>query len=99
MCEWCKKPNRELVTVASGGRWYDGVWYVWRGRDGGELSEDPLAEDCKDIKVVLTVAHLDHTPENNDRDNLRALCQACHLAYDAPHKAAERRRRKEESHE
>lgn len=33
-------------------------------------------------KVVLTVAHLDHTPENCDESNLAALCQRCHLAYD-----------------
>ena len=33
-------------------------------------------------KVVLTVAHLDHTPENCDPVNLRAMCQRCHLAYD-----------------
>jgi len=33
-------------------------------------------------KVVLTVAHLDHNPSNNNRSNLRALCQRCHLAYD-----------------
>lgn len=39
-------------------------------------------------KVVLTVAHLDHTPENCDEANLSALCQRCHLAYDAEqHKA------------
>ncbi len=34
-------------------------------------------------KVVLTVAHLDHNPENNHSDNLKALCQKCHLTYDA----------------
>lgn len=33
-------------------------------------------------RVVLTVAHLDHTPENNDPLNLRAMCQRCHLLYD-----------------
>lgn len=33
-------------------------------------------------RVVLTVAHLDHTPENCDPDNLKALCQRCHLHYD-----------------
>lgn len=32
--------------------------------------------------VVLTVAHLDHQPENNAEDNLAALCQKCHLDYD-----------------
>ena len=35
--------------------------------------------------VVLTVAHLDHLPENNDWRNLRALCQRCHLVYDRAH--------------
>ncbi len=34
-------------------------------------------------KVVLTVAHLDRIPENCGFSNLRALCQRCHLAYDA----------------
>lgn len=37
------------------------------------------------LRVVLTIAHLDHTPENNDPENLRALCQKCHLAYDHQH--------------
>lgn len=32
--------------------------------------------------VVLTVAHLDHQPENCDRANLRAWCQRCHNVYD-----------------
>ena len=35
--------------------------------------------------VVLTVAHLDHQPENCDPGNLRAMCQGCHLRYDADH--------------
>lgn len=35
--------------------------------------------------VVLTVAHLDHTPENCDEANLRAMCQGCHLHYDREH--------------
>lgn len=38
-------------------------------------------------RVVLTVAHLDHAPENvgepGSRPNLRAMCQRCHLTYDA----------------
>lgn len=38
-------------------------------------------------KVVLTVAHLDHVPEHNDPSNLRALCQRCHNAWDAPTRA------------
>jgi hypothetical protein len=35
--------------------------------------------------VGLTTAHLDHTPEHCDDDNLKAMCQACHLAYDTDH--------------
>ena len=42
--------------------------------------------------VVLTVAHLDHTPENCAADNLAAMCQRCHLAYDAAQHAATARR-------
>jgi hypothetical protein len=37
--------------------------------------------------VVLTVAHLDHTPENCDHKNLKAMCQGCHLHYDREHHA------------
>ena len=39
-------------------------------------------------RVVLTTAHLDHTPENCDETNLAAMCQRCHLAYDAKQHAA-----------
>lgn len=42
--------------------------------------------------VVLTVAHLDHNPQNNgtpgDRPNLRAWCQRCHNTYDLPMRRA-----------
>lgn len=40
--------------------------------------------------VVLTTAHLDQDPTNNDDDNLMAACQACHLAYDQEQHAATR---------
>jgi hypothetical protein len=38
--------------------------------------------------VVLTVAHLDHQPENNANDNLKHACQRCHNRYDAPMRRA-----------
>lgn len=41
-------------------------------------------------RVVLTIAHLDHMPENCDPSNLRALCQKCHNTYDAKHRAETR---------
>ena len=49
----------------------------------------------KTVRVVLTVAHLDHQPENCDPSNLRALCQRCHNQYDAAHRAETRRKIKE----
>lgn len=42
-------------------------------------------------KVILTIAHLDHTPENCDYENLRALCQKCHNNYDKDHRAETRK--------
>ena len=49
--------------------------------------------------VVLTVAHLNHTPEDCSDDNLRALCQRCHLRYDAKHHAKNAARtRREKKH-
>jgi hypothetical protein len=42
-------------------------------------------KNFKVFKVVLTVAHLDHNPENNNYTNLKALCQKCHLNYDYKH--------------
>jgi 5-methylcytosine-specific restriction endonuclease McrA len=40
----------------------------------------------KYIVIVLTVAHLDHHPENCADDNLDSLCQRCHNIYDRPHR-------------
>lgn len=31
------------------------------------------------------MAHLNHDPADNDLGNLAALCQRCHLVYDARH--------------
>jgi len=50
-------------------------------------------------KVILTIAHLDHNTTHNDVENLRALCQKCHLTYDAKQhatNAAITRRKKKE---
>jgi hypothetical protein len=44
------------------------------------------------IKVVLTVAHVDHDPTNNDESNLSAWCQLHHLRHDATQHAATRKR-------
>lgn len=68
-----------------------------RERAGQRCEGSPAYPDCRapnrephpttGSRVVLTVAHLDHTPENCDPPNLRAMCQRCHLTYDAQHHA------------
>lgn len=69
-------------------------------RAGWRCEGSPKYPDCRakhgephpvtGSRVVLTTAHLDHTPENNgapgDRPNLRAWCQRCHNTYDLPHR-------------
>lgn len=70
----------------------DGSWMPMpeRLREAGYQPGDVVASsrgDFKIIRIILTIAHLDHTPENCDPDNLRAWCQRHHLAYDAKHHA------------
>lgn len=45
-------------------------------------------KEIKPIKVVLTIAHLDHDELNHtvDDSRLKALCQYCHLNYDSKEK-------------
>lgn len=38
------------------------------------------------FEIILTIAHLDQDPTNNDHANLRALCQRCHNRHDMPHR-------------
>lgn len=67
----------------------------WCCEECGAVNGEPHPEtgSC----VVLTVAHLDHDPQNCNPSNLRAWCQCCHLRYDAKlhaqHAAETRRQR------
>ena len=69
------------------------------GRADGQCEFCRLAYDGRPhpvtgSKVVLTVAHLDHMPENCADDNLAAMCQRCHLTYDQAHHRQNRARRR-----
>ena len=71
-----------------------------RARAGNQCEGSPMYPDCRadngqphpvtGSRVVLTVAHLDHTPEHCEPHNLKAMCQRCHLTYDAEHHARTR---------
>ena len=52
-----------------------------------------LPHPITESKVVLTIAHLDHNPQNNHFSNLRAMCQRCHNRYDAKHRLENRRKK------
>ena len=51
-------------------------------RFGDELGDEKI------IVIVLTVAHLNHQPEDCRPENLAAMCQRHHLAYDHDHHRA-----------
>ena len=59
-----------------------------RGHAGRCLARHGQPHPVTGSVVVLTTAHLDHVPEHCDDENLRAMCQRCHLAYDAALHAA-----------
>ena len=109
-CEWCKVHNGAMVYRGSDNQGAASLpAYRYAGSPVYEASYhaqtgELIAGSCWDtfdarrgdpVRVVLTVAHLDHQPENCERSNLRALCQSCHNAYDAPFRQrgiAERRK-------
>ncbi len=93
VCKWCAAPSGARICRlrADPAKWAIGLdvemHFVLA------LFHDP-------ITVVLTVAHLDHDPPNVEDDNLVALCQRCHLRYDAKHhqrNAADTRARKRDA--
>lgn len=89
-CEKCRAPNGKTICREMSGASYmtmDGM--VFDAETGDALgyargSEYPAG---RFVTVVLTIAHLDHQPENCDPGNLRAWCQRCHLRYDQQHHA------------
>jgi hypothetical protein len=49
---------------------------VMRGKPEEELGVQ------RRVRIVLTIAHLNHNPKDSRRANLKAMCQRCHLRYD-----------------
>lgn len=65
----------------------------WKCENCGKQCRRP-EEKFDTHKNTLTVAHLNHIPEDCSRVNLKALCAPCHLRYDAKIHAEHRRERK-----
>lgn len=89
-CEQCSVMNHQQVLRAKS----TDVWIY----DDGKLREVSSFKhefpDWRSVYIVLTIAHLDHIPENCDLSNLRAWCQKCHNSYDAPFRAKNRKERR-----
>lgn len=102
-CEFCGVPNGKEIVRDKSGHWHSADKYIeaCATKSGYYLdkhfpgwSKQPVG--LTPVKIVLTIAHLDHDEDNWDvkDDRLAALCQKCHLKYDAPEKAKRRRQKK-----
>lgn len=92
-CEKCKAPNRTRIARGAGkdeGTYMLDSADVFCAETGQHLGQCRHSdyELARMVDVVLTIAHLDHTPENCAPENLRAWCQRCHLRYDHEHHRA-----------
>ncbi len=88
-CEFCGVRNHSI-----GGRLKDGSFLpaipdehmlMLRWPKPGTIAvcgDYRRSERLRVIRIVCTVAHLDNKPENCADENLRYLCQRCHLMYD-----------------
>lgn len=87
-CEKCNVENHKLILR---GKWNDVECYqddngiIYDANTSEVIGSDYVGEvhpTSELIKVVLTIAHLDHDVNNNDYSNLKALCQRCHNRHD-----------------
>jgi hypothetical protein len=89
-CEDCSVANYALGGRVRAGTWYkalplgdNGLMTVWpRPGQWAWCERNQHNMMLRIVKIVCTVAHLDHTPENCADENLRFWCQRCHLRYD-----------------
>lgn len=92
-CEKCGLQNGEKLTsvglrLSENGKTKVRRFWVRDPSDLIRMEPFIVAGSTKQVRVILTVAHLDHDEENKDIDDerLRAWCQHCHLSYDAEEK-------------
>ncbi len=71
-----------------------GLCYAWRCEKAEQFAFFPR-ESTRWVRIVLTVAHLNHQAGDDRDENLKALCQWCHLNFDKVHHAETRATRKD----
>lgn len=84
-CERCGAPHLAWRREDSPNQFFETL------EDAALAAVNIHEDDVAITRIVLTTAHLDHDPTNNNEDNLAALCQRCHLAHDLPHHLISRR--------
>lgn len=94
-CECCARPHGQIVCHLGDGRWWDQELQIWRDGQGRRIHKGvplpPEADHGLRTRVILSTAHLDNNPSNNDFRNLKAFCQRCHMIYDRPEHLRRRR--------
>jgi 5-methylcytosine-specific restriction endonuclease McrA len=95
-CERCGRPNHVIADVLSDGSWsIESGFNVWTTDCGVPVhwqDDHPLADSIRQVRTVLTIAHILNPDPMDVRDeNLQALCQRCHLRHDAAHHMANAR--------
>ena len=97
-CEECGVLNYSVGYRDKKWKFYDVESILIRLENNGyDIFEHELkgiGSDEKPIKIILTVAHLDHDINNNDYSNLKALCQLHHNRYDVKHRKETRLKNK-----
>lgn len=94
-CQNCQRPCRKpKVSWVDFCQWLLDTgqmdWYA----DGVEIVKDGTYKEHIH-RFTLTVAHLDHRPQNCQDKNLRAWCFPCHARYDGHQTVLRRSRNKE----
>jgi hypothetical protein len=94
-CEWCGVENKAYGARDRFDAWHDESEIAGMSNGTGTHY---FGDYPKMIKVVLTVAHLNHDTTDNRDENLAALCQRCHLRHDAKHHAKNAAKTRRKNH-
>ena|SRR5690606_16603445 len=103
-CEVCNIPNGIVIER---GFYNDAEAYqdvlkdegaIYKAENSEYITHDYLGmlenPSGRIIKIVLTIAHLDHNIDNNDYSNLKAMCQLHHNRHDVGHRKNNRSKNK-----
>lgn len=92
-CQECGLKNHTIAWAVKfdikddNGRYVQrSVWF--RVEADAKREANGMEHRMKEVKVILTISHTDHDEGNHNvqLDRLKALCQICHLRYDAKEK-------------